>query len=82
MAAQTDEACGSLGIPLETKPYRPHLTLARLKDTESVRALRSAVAALPQQDFGVFTATAFHLYSSVPGPGGSKYEKIGEFPLT
>ena len=42
---------------------------------------RQAIAQLPSVDFGSFTADRFYLYLSKPGPSGSIYTKLAEFPL-
>jgi len=77
----TDAACTTLNIPAETKKYSPHLTLARIKDAGGLPAVRQQIAQLPSAAFGSFTARSFHLYNSVPGPRGSEYVKLEEFPL-
>jgi 2'-5' RNA ligase len=85
LARATDEATAKLGVAPEDKPYRPHLTLARLdsrKDPPSaLGSLRRAVASLPAPDCGSFVARDWHLYLSEPGPGGSRYTKLETFSL-
>ncbi|MFN7934357.1 MAG: RNA 2',3'-cyclic phosphodiesterase [Bryobacteraceae bacterium] len=82
LAASTENAAFYLGVARETRPYSPHLTLARMPDPPvDLAAMRRAVAALPSDDFGTFNATAFHLYLSKMGPGGSVYTKLATFPL-
>jgi 2'-5' RNA ligase len=81
LAADTGAACASLGIARENRPYSPHLTLARIKDRVPMQPLREAIAALPALEFGAFDAASFFLYHSRPGPGGSVYTKLAEFPL-
>ncbi|MBS1828759.1 MAG: RNA 2',3'-cyclic phosphodiesterase [Acidobacteria bacterium] len=82
LAAATEAAAFSLGVARETRAYSPHLTLARMPEPAlDLAAMRRAVAALPSDDFGAFDATAFHLYLSKMGPGGSVYSKLATFPL-
>jgi 2'-5' RNA ligase len=81
LAADTDRATTGLGIPTETRPYSPHLTLARIKDKAPLQPLREKIAALPSLDFGSFEAHSFFLYLSKPGPKGSVYTKLSEFPF-
>jgi RNA 2',3'-cyclic 3'-phosphodiesterase len=81
LAADTDEATAALGIARETKPYSPHLTLARIKDPVPLTPIRQAIAQLPSVDFGSFEADRFHLYLSKPGPTGSIYTKLADIPL-
>jgi 2'-5' RNA ligase len=81
LAAETEQACETLGIPAENREFHPHLTLARIRRPTDLAGLRKAVAELPSQDFGAFTATAFHLYRSELRPGGSLYTKLASYPL-
>jgi RNA 2',3'-cyclic 3'-phosphodiesterase len=82
LAADTDEATSTLGIPKETKKYSPHLTIARIKDVVPLSPIRQAIAALPAVDFGSFTADRFYLYLSKPGPSGSIYTRLAAIPLS
>ena len=77
----TDAACAAIGISAEAKPFNPHLTLARIKSPNGLQAVRQQIAQLDSTEFGQYTARAFTLYESVPGPGGSEYIKLEEFPL-
>jgi RNA 2',3'-cyclic 3'-phosphodiesterase len=81
LAADTDAATAALGIPSETKPYSPHLTLARIKDVVPLAEIRREIAQLPSVHFGSFAADRFHLYLSKPGPNGSIYTKLADIPL-
>ncbi|MBL8173694.1 MAG: RNA 2',3'-cyclic phosphodiesterase [Bryobacterales bacterium] len=82
LAAATGEATSSLGVPQETRPFAPHLTLARMPDSSpDLSALRRAIASLDSDDFGQYHATTFHLYLSKMGPGGSVYTKLASYSL-
>ena len=81
LAAKTDEACSTLGFARETKPYAPHVTLARVSAGTDLRDLRGAVAGIENPDWGRFRAEEFFLYRSDPGPAGSVYTKLAGFPL-
>jgi 2'-5' RNA ligase len=78
LARETDAALARLGVPAETRAYSPHLTLARIKDGVPA-VIHQAIAALPADDFGEFTADRFHLYRSDRGASGSSYTKLKEF---
>lgn len=82
LAAETNHALEPLGLQAEGRPFSPHLTLARVKETVPMQTLREAIAALPSLDFGSFTADRFFLYQSRQGAGGSVYTKLAEFPLS
>lgn len=81
LARATDSACTSLGIAAEDRSFSPHLTLARIKQPVPLQALRKAVSELASVDFGEFTAGAFRLYLSKPGPSGSIYTPLHDFSL-
>jgi RNA 2',3'-cyclic 3'-phosphodiesterase len=81
LAADTERATSALGIAAETRPYSPHLTLARIKERLNLEPLHKAIAALPSTEFGSFEARSFFLYRSQLRPGGSVYTKLAEFPL-
>lgn len=76
LARATEQAVATLGVPVEERPYSPHLTLARIREAVPLDALRSAVAH-DAADFGTFRATEFFLYLSA----GGKYTRLATFPL-
>ena len=77
LARETDQAVAALGVPLETRAYSPHLTLARLPDSHPLPALKETIAALGEPEFGSFEANVFHLYLSAQG----RYTKLADFAL-
>ena len=79
LARLTDQNLQLLGVPAETRPFSPHLTLARIKEPVPLQALRQAIANLPATDFGAFTADRFHLYLSQLTPKGSVYTRLSEY---
>ncbi|MBV9506818.1 MAG: RNA 2',3'-cyclic phosphodiesterase [Acidobacteriia bacterium] len=81
LAEATDNATAALGIAKETRPFSPHLTLARIKDRLDLGPLREAIAAREPLDFGQFAADRFFLYQSKQRPSGSVYTKLAEFPF-
>lgn len=81
LARATEAACAAVGARKEDRPFSPHLTLARVKQVAPLAALRRAIAELESVEFGSFTAECFYLYLSEPGPSGSIYTPLKEFPL-
>jgi 2'-5' RNA ligase len=79
LASSIDAAMEKLGFARETKPYHPHLTLARTS-SRPLRELKPLLAGPPPQ-FGTMTAREFFLYLSQPQKGGSKYTKLERFGL-
>jgi RNA 2',3'-cyclic 3'-phosphodiesterase len=74
LAHATEQVVAPLGVPLETRVYSPHLTLARVKYAVPLEDLIETAA---DPDFGAFQAASFFLYLSANG----KYSKLAEFPL-
>ncbi len=81
LARDTDATLVGIGVPKETNPYSPHLTLARIAESGNLFPLKQAVSHLPSVDFGRFTAETFHLYLSKTGPKGSVYSVLDSYPL-
>lgn len=82
LAARTEDALAPLGVERESRKFTPHLTLGRVRDpATSLAKLRQAIAQLESQEFGSWTADAFHLYLSRTGPAGSIYTQLAEIPL-
>lgn len=71
------------GFPTETRPYQPHITLARSKGKLRPQGLRELKTRLlhRQPQFTRFLADEFLLYESFLGPSGSRYEIRERFPL-
>lgn len=78
LAAAIEARLEPLGIAREDRPYRAHLTLARIDRPADLAGVRRAVAALPSTDFGEFQAQAYHLYLSEAG----RYTKLASYPLS
>jgi 2'-5' RNA ligase len=70
------------GIDAEDRPYHPHVTLARAKGDDRLRALRK-LQTLTRSDFEFpsFTAREFLLFESFLGSDGAHHEVRDHFPL-
>jgi 2'-5' RNA ligase len=68
-----------LGLPRETRPYRPHLTLGRLRrpplNTEILQRLRAS-------DCGRLEIASMVLFSSQLTPGGAVHRPLRKVELT
>jgi 2'-5' RNA ligase len=75
-------ATGLCGFVPETRPYHPHITLARRK-SKGVTALRTLKGKIHREPkLSGFVAEEFVLYESVPGAKGSHYEVRERFQLS
>ena len=72
LVADLRSALAADGLPTETRPYRPHLTLARhhapIQVADEVEPL-------------LWPADALTLVQSVVGSGGARYEPLASWPL-
>ena len=82
IARDIDRSLASLGIPSETRPFRAHLTLGRVKDDMALSETQalSDVARAGLTPRG-FTIRTIDLMQSELGPGGSKYSVVAAVPL-
>lgn len=78
LATAIDDALSPLGFERESRAFKPHLTLARLKRPASV----SALVAKPL-DAGTLPFVVDHLalYRSYLHPQGARYEVLKTYPL-
>ena len=81
LAADIDHTLKPLGVEPETRPYTPHLTLARFKTEGGVKDLVDAANAMKSYDFGGTLETKFHLYESLLKPSGAQYNRLASFPI-
>ena len=76
LAAAADRAVAAAGFGAEDRPFRGHLTLARIRPPRNL----SPLAARPPARIAVRAAEAV-LYLSRPGGGPAVYEALERFPL-
>jgi RNA 2',3'-cyclic 3'-phosphodiesterase len=75
-------ATGLCGFIPETRPYHPHVTLARTKGKERTHGLNELKSRIHRQPaFTSFVAEEFVLYESVTRPTGALYEVRERFRL-
>ena len=75
MQARITAATQQCGFAPESRPYRPHITLARSKGKAGAQGLGRLKTGIRKQPlFTPFTATEFLLYESFTRPDGSRYE--------
>ncbi|MBV9945541.1 MAG: RNA 2',3'-cyclic phosphodiesterase [Myxococcales bacterium] len=76
LAARVEKVARRLGLPPEDKPFRPHLTLARLKRSYDARRwLRPDLA----DGAGQCRASGATLYRSELGAAGATYVPLAQF---
>lgn len=75
LSERLDEECAAVGLPRETRPFHPHLTLARIRQKGNARALGEAHRSLefPKTEFAV---NELLVIRSELGNDGSKYTTV------
>ena len=77
-----EERCAALGIEIEGKPFRPHLTIGRLRGTERRESLRELARAARAVRFRADTdVLALALMQSTLTRDGPRYERLAEARL-
>lgn len=72
----------SNGFPKEERPYRPHLTLGRMKTERRIEGLDRTIEENKSFSAGDFEAKGLSLYRSDLQPGGPVYTRLGYFPFS
>ena len=65
-----------LGFPRERRPWKAHVTLARVKGRLNLDRVRGILEAHATEDFGAHTVDAVHLKKSVLTPQGAQYSVV------
>ncbi|MFP4053985.1 MAG: RNA 2',3'-cyclic phosphodiesterase [Phycisphaerae bacterium] len=84
LAPLVDDLQGALeplGFPPETRAFRPHVTVARVRFTRNAGAVREAALPWQQHEFGKTTARELVVYSSELTPKGPVYAPLARAPL-
>jgi 2'-5' RNA ligase len=79
--ARLENALEPLGFDREKRPFRPHLTIGRVKDRRRLQSLIDAMAELKIPEFDSFDVTEIILYKSDLRPTGAIYTKLHRVPL-
>ncbi|MDI6726412.1 MAG: RNA 2',3'-cyclic phosphodiesterase [Smithellaceae bacterium] len=70
-----------LGFEKESRPFRPHLTLGRIKTPRGLLGLAEVTEKDALYDAGKFTAGSLNLIKSDLTPTGATYTRLACFPL-
>lgn len=79
IAAEVESRLAALGIAPESRPFRPHLTLARLDSAHGIEKLRAVLEETGDVEFGTVHTGEMYLYRSELGRGGARYTRLETF---
>jgi 2'-5' RNA ligase len=72
-----DHHLAACGFTREKRPFRPHLTLARMKSKRNLESLQHFLESEGNTaDAGNFTVDSYHLYQSILHPSGARYTRL------
>ncbi|HEV7733129.1 MAG TPA: RNA 2',3'-cyclic phosphodiesterase [Candidatus Binatia bacterium] len=80
LAVDVERSLEPLGFPPEPRPFRGHLTLARVRSPRGIGRIAPLVTG-DRPVFGAWTASELVLYRSHLRPTGSIYEALSRLPL-
>ena len=77
-----DSDFANIGFPSEERPFRAHLTLARIKDSRDLTGMNEALTKYSAFAAGEFNCKELILFQSKFSPQGATYTKLAEFVLS
>lgn len=77
---EVSERLGACGVEREDRPYRPHVTLARVRDASGLRS-KPLFEKLAERGFGATPVEAITLFQSRTSPKGATYTRLQRTPL-
>lgn len=81
LAKSVELAVVATGFQEELKPFRPHLTLGRIKHLNNLNRFLSIVDEIPEETFQKVPVSEVILYQSILRPEGPQYKPIKKFQL-
>ncbi|HZF21434.1 MAG TPA: RNA 2',3'-cyclic phosphodiesterase [Dongiaceae bacterium] len=77
---QTEKLLHQLGFSRETRPFSPHITVARVKSGRKRDEIAAFLGHLADESFGTFPVEEVRLKQSILSPSGPKYSTLFEIP--
>ncbi len=83
LQAAVERAVEALGFPPETRPFVPHLTLARVKQSHpaALQKMREREKSVLERSYGIVWVRQVTLFESRLHPQGAIYTPLAHFPL-
>ena len=77
----TEDCATQAGLESEPRPFKPHITLARLRAPRVPPTLRDSIRRHAEFRGSAFRVDSVTLFSSTLTPSGPVYQKLQEYPL-
>jgi 2'-5' RNA ligase len=81
LASRVDRAAVRCGFQSETRPFKPHITIARVRKIRHWKTIRGELGDRGNLDFGLSSVDHVSIYRSIKDAKARIYEEIGSFPL-
>ena len=81
LQVEIDAGLESYGFKKEDRPFRPHLTLARIREPKGLIGLAETVKKNEDYVAGSFSVSGLTLFKSDLKPAGAIYTKLAHFPF-
>ena len=79
--ARLEAGLAGLGFERESRPFHPHLTLGRVKNSSGIRDAIEELERAGDAAFGTMTVSRVTLFKSTLMPDGAVYSALKEAPL-
>ena len=76
IAESLEESLEPLGFPRESRPWKAHVTLARVKGRQDLDRVRRILERHARETFGSHRVDSIHLKKSVLTPQGARYSIV------
>ena len=76
-----EKKTAALSFPSERRPFKPHLTIGRVRSLKGRGELALAIEERQEVEIGVFQAKEIILFQSKLTPAGAIYTKLKTFPM-
>ena len=78
---ELERALETIGFPREERPFRPHLTLGRIKSPRGLIGLAGVLEKGESYTVGEFSASGLGLFKSDLTPRGAVYTRLAWYPF-
>lgn len=82
LAGLVESACMELGYEKERRPFRPHLTLGRVKEPAHAFGLHTAAHMMEEKEFGIVDVDEIVVFMSTLRRTGPVYSPMVRLPLS